>query len=94
MKSPHLQVGEQVVDSMGRATLPFVEKWQALVPPIVCAVADLPTSARVSTKAYATDLRVFNGTGTRETAGNGTGGEVQWNGSAWKITGTNVTAAA
>jgi hypothetical protein len=37
---------------------------------------------------------VFNGAGVQEGAGSGTGGFVTYNGSAWKIAGTNVTAVA
>lgn len=61
----------------------------------VCKVGDLPTGGiRIGQKFFATDCRVFDGAGTRESGGAGTGGEVQWNGTAWKIVGTNVTAAA
>lgn len=94
MKSARLSVGDQIVDSAGRAMLGLVQKWAALLPPIECTVAGLPTNAALGAKAYVTDLRVFDGAGTREGAGAGSGGEVQWNGSAWVITGTNVTAAA
>lgn len=43
---------------------------------------------------YVTDLRVFNGTGTQETAGNGTGGLATYNGSNWVVAGTNAVAVA
>ena len=44
--------------------------------------------------AFASDCRAFNGAGTQEVAGSGTGAVVTYNGSAWKIAGTNVTAVA
>ena len=56
-------------------------------------VGTLP-SGKVGDLAFATDLRVFNGAGTQEGAGVGTGGVVSHNGVAWKIIGTNVTAVA
>lgn len=85
---------EPITDKDGRPSIAFRTKWQAVTRPQNFTVADLPDSARVGQWAYATDLRVFNGAGTRETAGNGTGGLVTWNGSNWVIVGTNVTAAA
>jgi hypothetical protein len=58
-------------------------------------VAGLPSSGQqIGDLAFATDLRVFNGAGTQEGSGAGTGGVVSWNGSAWKIVGTNVTAVS
>jgi len=60
----------------------------------VYTVAGLPAAGTMGRKAYASNLRVFNGAGTQEGAGLGTGGEVTDNGTAWKITGTNVTAVA
>lgn len=56
-------------------------------------VATLP-AGEVGHMAFATDCRVFNGTGTQESGGAGTGGLVIHNGTAWKIAGTNVTAVA
>lgn len=56
-------------------------------------VATLPSGVTGKT-VWASDCRVFNGTGTQEGAGVGTGGLVTYNGSAWKIAGTNVTAVA
>jgi hypothetical protein len=56
-------------------------------------VANLP-SAATGDVAFATDCRVFNGAGTQEGAGVGTGGLVSYNGTNWKIAGTNVTAVA
>lgn len=56
-------------------------------------VATLP-SGTTGAIVYATNLRVFNGAGTQEGAGVGTGGSVEYNGSAWKIAGTNITAVA
>ena len=60
----------------------------------VYTVAGLPAAGTQGRKAYASNLRVFNGAGTQEGAGLGTGGEVTDNGTAWKITGTNITAVA
>lgn len=57
-------------------------------------VATLPSGVAAGNTAYATNLRVFNGAGVQEGAAAGTGGAVQYNGSAWKIAGTNVTAVA
>lgn len=56
-------------------------------------VATLPagTTGQI---VYCSNCRVFNGAGTQEGAGAGTGGHVTYNGSAWKIAGTNVTAVA
>ena len=56
-------------------------------------VATLP-AGKAGDTAYATDCRVFNGAGTQESGGAGTGGLVVHNGTAWKIAGTNVTAVA
>lgn len=58
-----------------------------------CKVADLG-AGRDGDIAFATDCRAFNGAGTQEGAGLGTGSHVSHNGTAWKITGTNVTAVA
>lgn len=57
-------------------------------------VATLPTGVAAGNTAFATNCRVFNGVGTQEGAGAGTGGLVTYNGSAWKIAGTNITAVA
>jgi len=59
----------------------------------VYTVATLPAGT-AGAQAYASDLRVFNGAGTQEGAAAGTGGMCTYNGSAWKIAGTNVTAVA
>jgi hypothetical protein len=56
-------------------------------------VATLPTGATGKT-VWASNCRVFNGAGTQEGASSGTGGFVTYNGTAWKIAGTNVTAIA
>ena len=56
-------------------------------------VATLPAGSTGDT-VFATNCRVFNGAGTQEGAGLGTGGLVTYNGAAWKIEGTNVTAVA
>lgn len=58
-------------------------------------VAMLPTSvAAAGDTVFASDCRMFNGAGVQEGAGAGTGGLVTFNGTAWKIAGTNVTAVA
>lgn len=56
-------------------------------------VATLP-SGSAGMLAFASNLRVYNGAGTLEGAGAGTGGVVSHNGTAWKIIGTNITASA
>ncbi len=56
-------------------------------------VASLPAGSTGDT-VFASNCRVFNGAGTQEGAGLGTGGLVTYNGTAWKIAGTNVTAVA
>lgn len=43
---------------------------------------------------YATNGRAFNGAGTQEGTGVGTGVMAQYNGTAWKVIGTNITLAA
>lgn len=59
------------------------------------AVAALPSSGLAAgTLAYASNGRMFNGAGTLEASGAGTGGMVCWNGTAWKISGTNQTVSA
>lgn len=57
-------------------------------------VGTLPTPGTAGRMAWASDCRVFNGTGTQEGAGSGTGGLVTDNGANWVIAGTNVTAVA
>ncbi len=57
-------------------------------------VASLPSGSAAGETVYASNCRVFNGAGTQEGAGVGTGGLVNYNGTAWKIAGTNVTAVA
>jgi hypothetical protein len=90
-----LRTGEQIADQSGGATLSFAAKWlRALRAPQKYLVSGLPTNALKSDWAYATDLRVFNGTGTLEGAGSGTGGLVTFNGTNWVIAGTNVVASA
>ena len=56
-------------------------------------VSTLPTGAAGQT-VFCSNCRVFNGAGTQEGAGVGTGGLVSYNGTAWKIVGTNITAVA
>jgi Major tropism determinant N-terminal domain len=57
-------------------------------------VAALPAPGTPGRMAFASNCRMFNGTGTQEGSGAGTGGLVVDNGTAWKIAGTNVTAIA
>lgn len=61
--------------------------------PASYTVGTLPSGAAGKT-VFCSNVRVFNGTGTQEGAGVGTGGIVSYNGTAWKIEGTNVTAVA
>lgn len=56
-------------------------------------VAGLPAGATGKT-VWCSNCRVFNGAGTQEAAAGGTGGLVSYNGSAWKIAGTNINAVA
>jgi hypothetical protein len=56
-------------------------------------VAGLPTGA-AGTLAFATNGRAYNGAGTLEGAGAGTGVLVSHNGTAWKVAGTNQTVVA
>jgi len=55
--------------------------------------ATLPSGSTGLT-VFCSNVRVFNGAGTQEGSGAGTGGLVTHNGTAWKIAGTNVTAVA
>lgn len=55
-------------------------------------VATLPSAVN-GRQVYCSNMRVFNGAGTLEGAGAGTGGMATYNG-AWKIAGTNITASA
>jgi hypothetical protein len=89
-----LQPGTRIVTPDGQPTLDFRKAFQDLDRALKYEVAGLPSDALVGQIAYATDLRVFNGAGTKESAGNGTGGLVSFNGSNWVIVGTNVTASA
>jgi len=89
-----IQAGEQIADDKGRALFGFVAKWNRAIQPPKYTVSELPPTARVGDQTYATDLCVFNGAGTQETTGNGTGGLVTYNGTNWVIAGTNVTASA
>lgn len=57
-------------------------------------VGTLPAPGTRGRLAYAVDARVFNGAGVLEGAGAGSGSLVVDNGAAWKIAGTNLTAAA
>ncbi len=63
-------------------------------------VALLPTTGNsVGALAFATNGRALTGgilglLFVVETAGNGTGCLVSWNGTAWKIAGTNITVTA
>jgi len=56
-------------------------------------VATLP-SGNVGAMAFVSNARMYNGTGTLETEGAGTGGLAVHNGTAWKIAGTNQTISA
>lgn len=56
-------------------------------------VATLPAGT-IGQRVFASNCRMFNGAGVQEGAGVGTGGMVGYNGTAWKIAGTNVTAVA
>ena len=56
-------------------------------------VAALPTPGLAGRMVFATNGRMFNGGGTLEASGAGTGGLVIDNGTAWKIAGTNVTVS-
>ena len=60
---------------------------------VTYTVATLPAGV-AGGMAYASDARVFDGAGTLEGVGDGTGSRVFHNGTAWKIPGTNVTAVA
>lgn len=57
-------------------------------------VAGLPAPGTRGRLAFASNGRMFNGAGTLEGAGAGTGGLVTDNGTAWKIAGTNQTVQA
>jgi hypothetical protein len=57
-------------------------------------VGTLPSGAARGETVYASNCRVFNGAGVQERTGAGSGALVSYNGSAWKIAGTNVTAVA
>jgi hypothetical protein len=56
-------------------------------------VATLPAGATGKT-VWCSNCRAFNGAGVQEGAGVGTGCLVIYNSAAWKIAGTNITAAA
>lgn len=63
--------------------------------------ADLPSGQRAGAVAFCTNGRAFTGavggggtTMTLEGSGAGTGVLVTYNGTAWKIVGTNVTVSA
>ncbi len=72
-----------IIDSSGRAVLRAY------------TVSALPGSGiAAGTLAYASNGRMFNGAGALEGASAGSGGIVCWNGSAWKVAGTNQTVAA
>lgn len=57
-------------------------------------VATLPTAGTAGRVAYASNGRNYNGSGTLEAAGSGTGCFVIDSGSAWKVAGTNQTVQA
>lgn len=85
---PQYGAGVLVTDATGIISATSAPR---LTPMLVSA---LPAGAPAGSIAYCSDLRVFNGAGTQEGSGAGTGGMVTKNGSAWKIAGTNVTAIA
>jgi hypothetical protein len=68
---------------------------KTLTAPVLTSytVATLPAGS-TGMMAWCSNCRVFNGAGVQEGAGSGTGGLVTYNGTAWKIAGTNVTAVA
>ncbi|MDR3494082.1 MAG: DUF2793 domain-containing protein [Ancalomicrobiaceae bacterium] len=57
-------------------------------------VATLPAAGTAGRMVHCSNARMFNGTGTLEGTGSGTGGLVVDNGAAWKIAGTNITVSA
>lgn len=57
-------------------------------------VATLPTAGITGRVAYASNGRAYNGAGTLEGAGAGTGTLVVDSGSAWRVAGTNQTVQA
>lgn len=57
-------------------------------------VATLPAAGTAGRTVFCSNARQMNSGGTVEAAGAGTGGLVSDNGSAWKLAGTNITAAA
>jgi hypothetical protein len=65
----------------------------ALIKAPVYTVSALPTGSPGAI-VFASNGRMFNGAGTLEGAGAGTGGLVSYNGTAWKIIGTNQTVQA
>ncbi|MGY4295363.1 hypothetical protein ACVWXN_003458 [Bradyrhizobium sp. i1.4.4] len=81
--------------SVGGAADPGIGGIQTIggITPGSFTVATLPTGVTGKT-VWCSNCRVFNGAGTQEGAGVGTGGFVTYNGTAWKIAGTNVTAVA
>lgn len=64
------------------------------VKPASYTVSTLPSAGSAGRVAYCSNARMFNGTGTLEGSGSGSGGLVVDNGTAWKIAGTNVTVSA
>lgn len=58
--------------------------------------ATLPSAsaAGAGARVNCSNCLVFNGTGTKETTGNGTGSPLYSNGTNWRLPGTNVTASA
>lgn len=61
--------------------------------PASFTVAALPAGVTGKT-VFCSNVRVLNVGGTLEGAGAGTGGLVCYNGTAWKVVGTNITAVA
>lgn len=89
-----LSASEPIVDQAGNPTLKFQRKWQLIVEPQIYTVAALPVTVKIGSLAYVSDLRVFDGAGTQEGAGSGTGGHVTFTPAGWVITGTNIAAVA
>lgn len=81
--------------SVGSTTDPGAGKISATnaIRPGSFTVAALPAGV-TGDMVHSSNVRVFNGAGVQEGAAAGTGGLVSYNGTAWKIAGTNVTAVA
>jgi len=89
-----LATGDGTIRTDYNSTTPGT--WTFAMPVTVAkyTVSTLPAPGVAGRMAFASNCRMFNGAGTQEGAGSGTGGLVVDNGTAWKIAGTNVTAIA